>query len=170
MICYFAYFQTFKHHFVCVQKGKAMFYHPPSSSRTQKLHPFSYFYCPFLSFFAQPPPTLLHYLFCLADTCHRYHIIFLQKINLTYSYILYDNSSCKYLHHIYCHGFGNIFILFLAAWIWKNFILLLRAMRYTASIVNKLSPESPVNHWRHMCAIAWTKLSYLHSAWTIWYS
>ena len=41
----------------------------------------------------------------------------------------------------------------------------------TAGIVNKLSPEPPVNHWRHMGAIAWTKLiSNLHSARTIWYS
>ena len=29
---------------------------------------------------------------------------------------------------------------------------------YTAGFINKLSPESLVNHWRHMCAIAWTKL------------
>ena len=28
----------------------------------------------------------------------------------------------------------------------------------TAGIVNKLSPEPPVNHLRHMGAIAWTKL------------
>ena len=28
----------------------------------------------------------------------------------------------------------------------------------TAGIVSKLSPESLVNHWRHMGAIAWTKL------------
>ena len=41
----------------------------------------------------------------------------------------------------------------------------------TAGIVNKLSPEPPVNHWRHMGAIAWTKLiSNLHSARTIWCS
>ena len=33
----------------------------------------------------------------------------------------------------------------------------------TAGIVNKLSPEPPVNNWRHMGAIAWTK-SNLHSA------
>ena len=32
MICYSAYFQTFKHHFVCVQNGKAMFYHPPPAA------------------------------------------------------------------------------------------------------------------------------------------
>ena len=29
----------------------------------------------------------------------------------------------------------------------------------TACIISKLSPESLVNHWRHMCAIAWTKLN-----------
>ena len=28
----------------------------------------------------------------------------------------------------------------------------------TAGIVDKLSPQSPVNHWRHMGDIAWTKL------------
>ena len=74
---------------------------PSSSSRTQQLHLFSYFYCPFLSFFAQPP-SLLHYFFsCTYLPQISYHICTENQSYLFIFYMIKNKDIASYLR-IFC--------------------------------------------------------------------
>ena len=78
---------------------------PSSSSRTQQLHPFSYFYCPFLSFFAHPPPPSppLHYFFsCRHLPLILYHIYTENQSHLFIFYMIIHHKDIASYLRIFC--------------------------------------------------------------------